>query len=78
MALSASAVGALGRTLGTVVAGLLVLQVLLWLGFAERLDDTIGHGSADLVARGLDDDPLVLDWFGNLVVDATALRGDGD
>ena len=49
-------------------------RAMLWLGFAERLDDTIGHGSAELVARGLDDDPLVLDWFGNLVVDANALR----
>ena len=49
-------------------------RAMLWLGFAERLDDTIEHGSAELVARGLDDDPLVLDWFGNLVVDANALR----
>ncbi len=49
-------------------------RAMLWLGFAARLDDTIGHGSAELVARGLDDDPLVLDWFGNLVVDANALR----
>lgn len=49
-------------------------RAMLWLGFAERLDDTIGDGSAHLVSRGLDDDPLTLDWFGNLVVDATALR----
>jgi alkylation response protein AidB-like acyl-CoA dehydrogenase len=49
-------------------------RAMLWLGFAERLDATISHGDAGLVQRGLDDDPLVLDRFGNLVVDAHALR----
>ena len=44
---------------------------MLWLGFAERLDDLIVHGGAALAEHGrLTDDPLVLDWFGNLVVDA--------
>ncbi len=49
-------------------------RAMLWLGFAERLDATITHGREGLVSRGLDRDALVLDWFGNLVVDATALR----
>ena len=49
-------------------------RAMLWLGSAERLDDLVGHGGATLVERGLADDPLVLDWFGNLAVDAFALR----
>jgi len=49
-------------------------RAMLWLGFAERLDDLIGHGGREIVARGLDDDPLTLDWFGNTVVDANAVR----
>jgi alkylation response protein AidB-like acyl-CoA dehydrogenase len=49
-------------------------RAMLWLGAAERLDDLITHGGGELVARGLDDDALALDWFGNLVVDANALR----
>jgi alkylation response protein AidB-like acyl-CoA dehydrogenase len=49
-------------------------RAMLWLGFAERFDDLIAEGGAELVARGLDDDALVLDWFGNVVVDAHALR----
>ena len=49
-------------------------RAMLWLGFAERFDDLIAHGGAELVARGMDDDALVLDWFGNVVVDAHALR----
>ena len=49
-------------------------RAMLWLGFAERFDDLISQGGAELVSRGLDDDPLVLDWFGNVVVDAHALR----
>ena len=49
-------------------------RAMLWLGFAERLDATIEHGAEALLARGLDEDPLVLDWFGDLVVDAHALR----
>jgi alkylation response protein AidB-like acyl-CoA dehydrogenase len=49
-------------------------RAMLWLGMAERLDGLIEHGGETLVARGLADDPLVLDWFGNLVVDDYALR----
>ena len=47
---------------------------MLWLGFAERLDDLVEHGGAALAAQGLADDALTLDWFGDLVVDAHALR----
>jgi alkylation response protein AidB-like acyl-CoA dehydrogenase len=47
---------------------------MLWLGSAERLDALIAEGGRTLAARGLTDDPLVLDWFGNLVVDDYALR----
>lgn len=49
-------------------------RAMLWLGMAERLDGLIEHGGSTLVARGLGDDPLTLDWFGNLVVDDYALR----
>jgi alkylation response protein AidB-like acyl-CoA dehydrogenase len=49
-------------------------RAMLWLGFAERLDATVVHGGDTLVDRGLDDDALVQDWFGGLVVDAHALR----
>ena len=50
-------------------------RAMLWLGFAERLDDLDrARRRRAACARGLDDDPLVLDWFGNLVVDAHALR----
>jgi alkylation response protein AidB-like acyl-CoA dehydrogenase len=49
-------------------------RAMLWLGFAERLDDLVDHGGAALIDAGLDGDPLVLDWFGRLVVDAHALR----
>ena len=49
-------------------------RAMLWLGMAERLDHLVQHGGGTLAARGLADDPLVLDWFGELVVDAWALR----
>jgi alkylation response protein AidB-like acyl-CoA dehydrogenase len=49
-------------------------RAMLWLGFAERLDDLIDHGGAALVEHGLEDDGAVLDWYGDLVVDAHALR----
>ncbi len=49
-------------------------RAMLWLGFAERLDDLVDHGGEALAAEGLTDDPLVLDRFGNLVVDTYALR----
>ncbi len=49
-------------------------RAMLWLSFAERLDDLVEHGGETLVSRGLADDPLVLDWSGNLAVDSYALR----
>jgi alkylation response protein AidB-like acyl-CoA dehydrogenase len=49
-------------------------RAMLWLGFAERLDDLVDHGATALAARALADDPVVLDWFGDLVADAHALR----
>ena len=49
-------------------------RAMLWLGFAERLDDFVIHGRDALAARGLSRDALVLDWFGTLVADAYALR----
>jgi alkylation response protein AidB-like acyl-CoA dehydrogenase len=49
-------------------------RAMLWLGFAERLDDLVDHGTTVLTERGLADDPLTLDWFGDLVVDTYALR----
>jgi alkylation response protein AidB-like acyl-CoA dehydrogenase len=49
-------------------------RAMLWLGFAERLDDFVTHGRDALAAHGLAADPLVLDWFGTLVADAYALR----
>jgi alkylation response protein AidB-like acyl-CoA dehydrogenase len=49
-------------------------RAMLWLSFAERLDDLVDHGGAALLAHGLARDPLVQDWFGTLVVDTYALR----
>jgi alkylation response protein AidB-like acyl-CoA dehydrogenase len=48
-------------------------RAMLWLGFAERMDDIVDHGGR-LVAETLTDDPLALDWFGNVLVDSYALR----
>ena len=49
-------------------------RAMLWLGFAERLDDLVDFGGRALREAGVADDPLVLDAVGNLVVDAHALR----
>ena len=49
-------------------------RAMLWLSFAERLDALIDEGGVAVTAQGLADDPLTLDWFGNLVVDDHALR----
>jgi alkylation response protein AidB-like acyl-CoA dehydrogenase len=67
-------VGGLNRGWQVATGSLGHERAMLWLGAAERLDDLIEHGGGELVARGLDDDALALDWFGNLVVDANALR----
>ncbi len=49
-------------------------RAMLWLSYAERLDDMIDDGRSALAESGLTDDALVQDWFGNLVVDTYALR----
>jgi alkylation response protein AidB-like acyl-CoA dehydrogenase len=49
-------------------------RAMLWLGFAERLDDLVDHGADALAERGLTDDGVSLDWYGNLAVDQQALR----
>jgi alkylation response protein AidB-like acyl-CoA dehydrogenase len=49
-------------------------RAMLWLGFAERMDDIVDHGGDLLAADGLANDPLALDWFGNVLVDSYALR----
>jgi len=49
-------------------------RAMLWLGFAEKLDDLVADGGGVIVERGLADDDRVLDWFGTLVTDAYALR----
>jgi alkylation response protein AidB-like acyl-CoA dehydrogenase len=49
-------------------------RAMLWLGYAERLDDLVRYGGAALVEHGLADDPVVADWYADLVIDAEALR----
>jgi alkylation response protein AidB-like acyl-CoA dehydrogenase len=49
-------------------------RAMLWLSFAERLDHEIHNGPRALAEQGLLDDPLTLDWFGDLVIDTHALR----
>jgi alkylation response protein AidB-like acyl-CoA dehydrogenase len=48
-------------------------RAMLWLGYAERLDDLILNGPL-LAEHGLADDEYALDWFGQLVIDAQALQ----
>jgi alkylation response protein AidB-like acyl-CoA dehydrogenase len=49
-------------------------RAMLWLNFAEKLRGVVVHGGRELVERGLDADPLVLDWYGRLASDLQALR----
>ena len=49
-------------------------RAMLWLSFAERLDNVVAHGPSWLADQGMADDPLTLDWFGDLVIDTNALR----
>jgi alkylation response protein AidB-like acyl-CoA dehydrogenase len=49
-------------------------RAMLWLAFAERLDHLLTNGGRDIIERSLDDDPLVLDGYGQLVIDTNALR----
>ena len=49
-------------------------RAMLWLGFAQRLDHLLTYGGEALVDHGVADDPLTLDWYGDLVIDSHALR----
>src|SRR5690606_25367385 len=49
-------------------------RAMLWLSYAERLDDLVRNGRRVLHEEGKADDPLVHDWFGTLVADVHALR----
>jgi alkylation response protein AidB-like acyl-CoA dehydrogenase len=49
-------------------------RAMLWLGYAQRLDDLVDRGGQVLVDQGLEEDSLALDWFAQLVVDTHALR----
>ena len=49
-------------------------RAMLWLSYAERLDDIVEHGGDALHEHALTDDAVVLDWYGTLVNDAQALR----
>ncbi len=49
-------------------------RAMLWLNFASSLDYTLKWGAATLDDHGLADDPLVLDWYATLAIDAQALR----
>jgi len=48
-------------------------RAMLWVSFGERLQHKITYGGAELKRRGLDDDPLTLDWYGDAVIDNQAL-----
>ena len=49
-------------------------RAMLWLSFAERLDLLVKYGGDALDADAAMDGPLALDWYGDLVIDAHALR----
>lgn len=49
-------------------------RAMLWLSYAERLTGLVESGAAAVAEHGLGGDPLLLDWFGQLVIDLHALR----
>jgi alkylation response protein AidB-like acyl-CoA dehydrogenase len=49
-------------------------RAMLWLLFAERIDNIIIHGRPAIVEHGLAEDDRVLDWYGKLAIDRQALR----
>ena len=49
-------------------------RAMLWLNYSDTLDDLVTTGGQALIDHGLADDPAVLDWFGQLAVDAEAIR----
>jgi alkylation response protein AidB-like acyl-CoA dehydrogenase len=53
-------------------------RAMLWLGYAERLDDLIVRGAQVVRDHGLEDDAYVQEWFAQLVTDSHALRALGE
>jgi alkylation response protein AidB-like acyl-CoA dehydrogenase len=49
-------------------------RAMIWLGFADSLDHQVTYGGRDILDHGLEEDPLVLDGFGQLVIDRAALQ----
>lgn len=49
-------------------------RAMLWLDHARLLDQFLSQFGAHIAQRGLDADPAVLDWFGNVAMDAQALK----
>jgi len=49
-------------------------RAMLWLNYSETLDDLVLTGGQALRDHGLADDPAVLDWYGELAIDAEAIR----
>jgi alkylation response protein AidB-like acyl-CoA dehydrogenase len=49
-------------------------RAMLWLSFAERLDNLLEYGGAAILERGQLDDALVLDDYARLAIDLQALR----
>jgi alkylation response protein AidB-like acyl-CoA dehydrogenase len=48
-------------------------RAMIWLGFSGRFHDLAEQMPAHLHDRGLDEDPVLLDTFGNVVIDGQAL-----
>jgi alkylation response protein AidB-like acyl-CoA dehydrogenase len=49
-------------------------RAMIWLGFDERFRHFAQEGAKALHEHGLDEDPVVMDTFGNTVIDGQALR----
>jgi alkylation response protein AidB-like acyl-CoA dehydrogenase len=49
-------------------------RAMIWLGFHERFNHVIDGGGKALVEQGLHEDPLVLDSYGQTVIDGRALE----
>ncbi len=49
-------------------------RAMLWLSQYERLDDAIKNFAHQARGTAVAEDPLTLDWYGKLLIDATALR----
>jgi alkylation response protein AidB-like acyl-CoA dehydrogenase len=49
-------------------------RAMLWLSHSERIDDVLEHFATHVRGTPIADDPLTLDWYGRLAMDAMALR----